>query len=212
MTRQYKLARKMKKIALTTAAKELEVSQPTLSNWESGRKDPSIDSLVRMSRYYGMTTDFLLGLTTDSDPRQDWVFPINPDILPALHGTPVFSPENGWAFVDAVERQLRFASGKVISWVDVAEVYMIPPLYAVPQLYGKRPLSKTEAEHTKEVWVEPISEDSILRKELRGWYKVEQRYVENEMGQRFYFSTYEAKWLAFETEDKPDDGTEGNIV
>lgn len=125
MTRQYKLARKMKKIALTTAAKELEVSQPTLSNWESGRKDPSIDSLVRMSRYYGVTADFLLGLTTDSDPRQDWVFPINPDILPALHETPVFSPENGWAFVDAVERLLRFASGKVISWVDVAEVYMI---------------------------------------------------------------------------------------
>ena len=90
MTRQYKLARKMKKIALTTAAKELEVSQPTLSNWESGRKDPSIDSLVRMSRYYGVTTDFLLGLTTDSDPRKDWVFPINPDILPALHETPVF--------------------------------------------------------------------------------------------------------------------------
>ena len=89
---------------------------------------------------------------------------------------------------------------------------MIPPLYAVPQLYGKRPLSKVETEHSKEVWVEPISEDSILRKELRGWYKVEQRYVENEMGQRFYFSTYEAKWLAFETEDKPDDGTEGNIV
>lgn len=32
MARQYKLARKMKKIALTVAAKELGISQPTLSS------------------------------------------------------------------------------------------------------------------------------------------------------------------------------------
>ena len=32
MARQYKLARKMKKIALTAAAKELGVSQPTLGS------------------------------------------------------------------------------------------------------------------------------------------------------------------------------------
>ena len=212
MARQYKLARKMKKIALTTAAKELEVSQPTLSNWESGRKDPSIDSLVRMSRYYGVTTDFLLGLTTDSDPRKDWVFPINSDILPALHETPVFSPKNGWAFVDAIERQLRFASGEVIPWTDVGEVYTIPPFYVVPNLYGKRPLSKLEAEHMEEVWVEPISDDSILRKELRGWYRVEQRCVANEIGQRFYFSTYESKWLAFDKNDEIDGSSECDLA
>ena len=33
MARQYKLARKMKGIALTAAAKELGVTQPTLSGW-----------------------------------------------------------------------------------------------------------------------------------------------------------------------------------
>ena len=42
MARQYKLARKMKGIALTAAAKELGVTQPTLSGWESERKTPSI--------------------------------------------------------------------------------------------------------------------------------------------------------------------------
>ena len=197
MERQYKLARKMNKIALTSAAKALEVSQPTLSNWESGRKEPSVDSLVRMSQFYGVTTDFLLGLTTDRDPRKDWMSPIDSKILPALHETPVFSPENGWAFVDAVERQLRFASGEVIPWTDAGEVYLIPPLYTALDLYTKKPLSKTEAEHRDEVWVEPISEDSVLRKELRGWYRVGQRYAENEIGQRFYFTAYESKWIAF---------------
>ena len=42
MARQYKLARKMKGIALTAAAKELGVTQPTLSGWEAnGRHLPS---------------------------------------------------------------------------------------------------------------------------------------------------------------------------
>ena len=71
MARQYKLARKMKKIALTAAAKEPGVSQPTLSSWESERKAPSIEGLIRMSEYYHVSTDFLLGLTTESDPRKD---------------------------------------------------------------------------------------------------------------------------------------------
>ena len=80
MARQYKLARKMKKIALTAAAKELGVSQPTLSSWESERKAPSIEGLIRMSEYYHVSTDFLLGLTTESDPRKDWIEPVDPSV------------------------------------------------------------------------------------------------------------------------------------
>ena len=63
MARQYKLARKMKKITLTAAARELGVTQPALSSWESERKAPSIEALIRMAKFYGVTTDFLLGLS-----------------------------------------------------------------------------------------------------------------------------------------------------
>ena len=47
------------------------------------------------------------------------------------------------------------------------------------------------------VWVEPISKDEVLRQEMRGWYTVKDRFVENEFGQRFYKDTYGNKWLAF---------------
>ena len=47
------------------------------------------------------------------------------------------------------------------------------------------------------VWVEPISMDAALRDELRGWYHIKRRFAENEVGQRFYFDFYGAKWLAF---------------
>ena len=55
------------------------------------------------------------------------------------------------------------------------------------------------------MWVEPISPDSLLRDELRGWYHRKDQYVENEYGNRFYLDTYDAKWLGFE---KEQDGTQ----
>ena len=68
MPRQYKLARKMKKIALTAAAKEMGIAQSTLSGWESERTIPSIEGLERMADYYRVSTDFLLGRTRQDDP------------------------------------------------------------------------------------------------------------------------------------------------
>ena len=111
MARQYKLARKMKKITLTAAARELGVTQPALSSWESERKAPSIEALIRMAKFYGVTTDFLLGLFQEADPRKDWLEPIDPSLIPVLHETPVFSPTRGWAFADAVTSELHFANG-----------------------------------------------------------------------------------------------------
>lgn len=205
MERQYKLARKMKKITLTAAAKELGVSQPTLSGWEGGRKNPSIDSLIRMSEYYGVSVDFLLGLEQERDPRRDLMQPISLRSLPALHETPVFSPLHGWAFVDVAEQQLRFAGGLVLPFADAPELYILPPSFSAAAAPQEKPLDKGELRGHDEVWVEPISPDASLRSELRGWYRVKARHVENEVGQRFYFDFYGAKWLAFASADEEDE-------
>lgn len=205
MERQYKLARKMKKITLTAAAKELGVSQPSLSAWEGGRKNPSIDSLIRMSGYYGVSVGFLLGLEQEQDPRRDLIQPVSPRSLPALHETPVFSPLHGWAFVDAVERQLRFAGGLALPFADAPELYILPPPFSIAAGPQKKPLDKGELCGHEEVWVEPISPDAALRAELRGWYRVKTRYAENEVGQRFYLDFYGAKWLAFASADEEDE-------
>lgn len=43
-------------------AKRLGVAKQTISNWENDNIQPSIEMLVRLSRIFGVTTDYLLGL------------------------------------------------------------------------------------------------------------------------------------------------------
>ena len=61
MPRQFKTARKMRNLKLLEAANKLGVSQPTLSSWESERKSPTIDSILKMCQLYNVSADFLLG-------------------------------------------------------------------------------------------------------------------------------------------------------
>lgn len=48
-------------------AKRLNISKQTVSNWENDNIQPSIEMLVRISKFFGVTTDYLLGL--DNIPR-----------------------------------------------------------------------------------------------------------------------------------------------
>lgn len=40
----------------------LEVSQGAVGLWESGRREPNFDMLIRLAKLFGVTTDKLLGL------------------------------------------------------------------------------------------------------------------------------------------------------
>lgn len=192
------MARKQKKITLTAAARELNVSQPTLSAWEGERKNPSVDSLIRMSELYGVSVDYLLGLPAERYHRADLLQPIPVEILPIFHETPVFSIDHGWAMVDAIEGVLHFANGATQPLAKLVDTcYVLPPAHVIPGTITEKPLRRDELAAYDIVWVEPVSMDSHLRMELRGWYHVKNRFVENEVGQRFYLDFYDAKWLAF---------------
>lgn len=47
-------------------ATELNVSKQTVSNWENNNILPSIDMLIKIARFFSVSTDYLLGL----DDRQ----------------------------------------------------------------------------------------------------------------------------------------------
>ena len=194
MPRQFKTARQINKLKVIEGAERLGVSQPTLSAWEGERKSPSIDSLENMADLYSCLAAV--------NPRcQIPVSPISLQSLPAFHGRPVWSAAYGWMLVNAAERLLTFPDGHTLPFTDIiGELFIMAPPFSETEPPCEPPLSLSEVKSQKEIWLEPISPDLSLRRELQGWYRVKNRFVENEYGNRFYLDTYGSKWLAFSSE------------
>ena len=55
--------RTQKGITQEEVASALAVSNKTISKWENGTSAPDLSMLIRLAEYYGVSTDFLLGVT-----------------------------------------------------------------------------------------------------------------------------------------------------
>lgn len=196
MDRRYKEARKKTGMTAIEAAAKLEVSQATIGGWEAGRKTPSIEGLEKMADLYHVTADYLLGRpeAMSAEPSM----PIDRSILTIFDGRPIWSEQHGWVLVNAAERMLICKNGQKLPFFDTGKLFAAPQHLALPPLPHEEPLTRDELLVMDEVWVEPISTDQDLCRELRGWYRVKSLFVENSAGSRFLFDTYGSKWLAFE--------------
>lgn len=57
--RQLRQARGISQVELSAA---LDVTKQSVSNWENNNIQPSIDILIRLSQYFSVSTDYILGL------------------------------------------------------------------------------------------------------------------------------------------------------
>ena len=57
--------RKINKLTQTDVAKIFNVTDATVSTWEVGKAQPSLDKLKELAKYFKVSTDFLLGITDD---------------------------------------------------------------------------------------------------------------------------------------------------
>lgn len=55
--------RSEKELSQTQLAKELGVSQRSVSNWETGVRQPDFETLEKLANFFAVSTDYLLGLT-----------------------------------------------------------------------------------------------------------------------------------------------------
>lgn len=177
-------------------AQKMGVSNVTINNWETGRREPSLKKLKKLSMLLGVSADYLLGIDRNIYQTEH----VAKAALPALHRTPVWTERHGWALVNAVKQQIVFTDGSNILFKSLNEpFYVTPPQFALSLRGVGKPLDIDATLSREQIWVEPVTEDSILASELRGWYRSRgRRLVENEYGNRFYLDTYGAKWLAFE--------------
>ena len=52
-------------------AQKLGVTKQTVSNWENDNIQPSIDMLIKISKIFNVSTDYLLGLTSENSINVD---------------------------------------------------------------------------------------------------------------------------------------------
>ena len=55
-----KLARKERNLNQLKVAMDLNISREALSHYENGKREPSIDMLNKMSKYFNVSIDYLI--------------------------------------------------------------------------------------------------------------------------------------------------------
>ena len=196
MSRNFKEARLLRNLKITEVAAILDVAQSTISSWESGRLFPSPENLIKLSKLYGVSIDYLIGNSSyfDYDASQ----PIPKESYIIFHGKPVWSNVYRWVLINSQKNVALLSSGEEIELDKVGDLFVVPSAFSEPDLPMKAPLKREEIKNYNEVWLELISSDITQRETLRGAYKVQSNFVEDERGIRFFFSSYGATWLAYE--------------
>jgi transcriptional regulator with XRE-family HTH domain len=54
-----------KNIGQNQLAKELGVSNASISYWENAKQEPSASALFKLAKYFEVSVDYLLGITND---------------------------------------------------------------------------------------------------------------------------------------------------
>lgn len=111
--------RESKGLSQAALAKELHITQGAIGNWESGTREPNIEMINKLSEYFGVSVDYLLGrdeLSVSVDSNKD-----NIDIQDRLNmvlseldngalfnGEPL-DPDSRELMAASIERTLRIA-------------------------------------------------------------------------------------------------------
>ena len=196
MSRNFKEARLLRNLKITEVAAILDVAQSTISSWESGRLFPTPENLIKLSKLYGVSIDYLIGNSSYFDYDASQPSPKESYII--FHGKPVWSNVYRWVLINSQKNVALLSSGEEIELDKVGDLFVVPSAFSEPDLPMKAPLKREEIKNYNEVWLELISSDITQRETLRGTYKVQSNFVEDERGIRFFFSSYGATWLAYE--------------
>ncbi|MDE6597271.1 MAG: helix-turn-helix domain-containing protein [Clostridia bacterium] len=60
-----KALRQEKNIGQNFLAKDLQLSNASISYWETGKQEPTAEAIFKLAKYFNVSADYLLGLTDD---------------------------------------------------------------------------------------------------------------------------------------------------
>ena len=71
-----KACREEKNLSIKSLADIIGVKPYTISDWETGRSEPSINNLIKLSNFFNVRLDFLVGNTLPQDDEYDEIINI----------------------------------------------------------------------------------------------------------------------------------------
>lgn len=67
-----KFLRKQNNLSMDKLAKEIGVAKSSISNWEKETAQPRKKVLIKLSDFFNVTEDYLLGYSSNESPKLDW--------------------------------------------------------------------------------------------------------------------------------------------
>lgn len=166
------------------------ITSINISSYESGARMPSVEKLIAFSIFFGVTVDYLLGvsdtpvneatLESSEDSLNNLPVPdtlIKQAELSKFHEMPVFvvAPDmeihNRWALLDYFNKRLVF-SNEIYPLSDRLKLYCHVPLSSAYAEYNlPKPLSFTQLWDHELLWIEAMSPDRQIKGKYSGWYR-----------------------------------------
>ena len=73
------------KLKPNPVASEIGIASGTLSKWKEGKTFPNGETLIKISKYFGCSIDYLLGISDLIYPSKNEISPTDLEILEKLH-------------------------------------------------------------------------------------------------------------------------------
>ncbi len=167
------------------AVRDCEIKPMTVSNWETGKVLPTTSDIIRLSNFYNVTSDYLLGLSDKRNPddtgkvtsiQEKIKIPFNK--LKDYDGKPIFvsgpsgsiSPQ--WGILLYRQKVLACPHDNMRLTLDPRFTYstLKPNEIITNQDTANYYLGLEDIKNMDDVYIESISLDPFLRGQVTGWY------------------------------------------
>lgn len=93
-----------KRLTQADIGKMLNVSNVSVSGYESGTREPDSSSIAKLADFYEVSTDYLMGVTNNRQPQSKTIDLSDDDVIMSFEGRPI-PPED----MELIKRLLRGA-------------------------------------------------------------------------------------------------------
>lgn len=157
------------------------IAPTTVSSWERGARVPTPKTMTAIANFFGVTLDFLLGRTANTDETakqplflEDFIIEISEQDLEDYDGKPIYLVFNGsfsncWGIFNK-EKNCFMCRDGIINNTFGMRFFATTPDTLPKSSKKEKPLTLEALKTKKEFWIEYFACDCITNSKFSGWY------------------------------------------